>query len=88
MQFIDKSGEHARLFERVLRYIVLGRRVLPSHLYISDVDIASREPIGGGGFADVYKGLSRGCSVAIKVPRIFGFTEEEVRKVSPAFAIL
>ena len=72
LQFIDKGGKHTRLLERVLRAIVAERGILPSYLYIHGVQRISRNPVGCGGFADVWIGEMHGQRLALKVLRVSG----------------
>jgi hypothetical protein len=43
---------------------------LPSSLFVHGVQLPDRDRVGGGGFADVYKGCFRGEDVAIKRLRV------------------
>ena len=45
---------------------------LPNFLFISGVRRVGENPVGGGGFADVWEGEVFGRRVALKVIRIFG----------------
>jgi serine/threonine-protein kinase TNNI3K len=42
---------------------------LPSSLFVHGVKLDSRDPFFGGGFADVYRGVCEGETVAVKKPR-------------------
>jgi hypothetical protein len=49
--------------------------ILPTSLFVQGVDIGSmRDPLHGGGFADIYRGRHKGLEVAVKKLR---FSEEQ-----------
>jgi hypothetical protein len=65
----------------VLLRIPRKRKLLPSYLYLSDVQRTSVYPLAGGGMADVYMGKYFGQDVALKVlhfGRIVVYPNEEV----------
>jgi len=47
------------------------RGILPPNLFLTGVERQGRDPVGGGGFSDVWKGTYKGDLVAVKVLRIF-----------------
>ena len=50
----------------------MDRGTLPSYLYISGVKKVSKNPVGCGGFADVWIGEASGWKLALKVLRDSG----------------
>ena len=50
----------------------MERGTLPSYLYISGVKKVSKNPVGCGGFADVWIGEASGQKLALKVLRDSG----------------
>jgi len=46
--------------------------ILPDYLFVSGVLRIGRNPLVGGGCADIWKGKFKGEPVALKVLRIFG----------------
>jgi hypothetical protein len=59
---------------------------LPTSLFVQGVDIGSiRDPLHGGGFADIYRGRYNGLEVAVKKLRIFTHERERVHRVSRTF---
>ncbi|TDL20654.1 kinase-like protein [Rickenella mellea] len=72
LQFlIDGKCSWHRVFERVIFYIVSKTGILPSRLFKCGARRVGRNPVIGGGFADVWRGELKGESVALKVLRIF-----------------
>lgn len=43
---------------------------MPTHMHMKGVVKIGRDPVGSGGFADVWKGIVNGVVVALKVPRL------------------
>lgn len=43
---------------------------MPTHMYVKGVIKIGRDPVGSGGFSDVWKGMTNGTVVALKVPRL------------------
>ncbi len=71
-----KSRAHTasiRRFRRKLRRVTVRSAqeadALPSSIYIEGVDLPDRNRVGGGGYADVYKGVLDGTQVAVKQVR-------------------
>lgn len=44
---------------------------MPTHMHVKGVIKIGRDPVGSGGFADVWKGMVNGTIVALKVPRLY-----------------
>ena len=57
--------------------MVLKSGQLPKSMVITDVRRNVPNPIAGGGFADVWRGLYEGQEVALKVLRFFGQSESD-----------
>lgn len=57
---------------------------MPRQMYLKGVRKTGRCPVGGGGFADVWKGMVEGKVVALKVPRLHctGADSKKVEAVS------
>lgn len=74
-QLIDQreTAPSHRLVERILKKIVTHRGVLPRYLFQYNIKRTERNPIAGGGFADVWRGELRGKTVALKVLRTFEY---------------
>lgn len=43
---------------------------MPTQMHVKGVVKIGRDPVGSGGFADVWKGIVNGTVVALKVPRL------------------
>lgn len=43
---------------------------MPTLMHVKGVVKIGRDPVGRGGFADVWKGIANGTVVAMKVPRL------------------
>lgn len=72
-----KQNEEWKIFSRSIKrrllsaiYEAVGRSaVLPKHMYLQDVSKNGKFPVGGGAYADVWKGTVNGNVVALKIPR-------------------
>jgi hypothetical protein len=90
------SNPGSPLTHKVLRLQVRvadARNIFPSSLYIKSVKLLGREPVSGGGFADVFAGQWKGKDVALKRIRVFkgdeGFrTVTSVSRVSSVASLL
>lgn len=58
---------------------------LPSSMIISHIELASRNPVHGGGCADIFRGLFGQYAIALKVLRIFN--EADMKAVLPVYLI-
>ncbi|TDL22584.1 kinase-like protein [Rickenella mellea] len=83
--FVDERCMWRVQFERFLKKTVRTRDILPSYLFIPGVQRIGKNAVGGGGFADVWKGELAGKIVALKVLRIFG-PETECAKIFKEFS--
>lgn len=54
--------------------------VVPQALILKGLVISDKDSIGGGGFADIYKGRYRQVPVALKRLRVFQTLEESKRE--------
>lgn len=43
---------------------------MPTHMHVKGVVKIGCDPVGIGGFADVWKGMANGKVVALKIPRL------------------
>lgn len=80
----EKSPTY-RLIERALRKIVNKTGKLPEYLFQNQVKRLGRNPITGGGFADVWRGDLHGKVVALKVLRHFEQTEDARKRRHQSF---
>ncbi|KDQ55762.1 hypothetical protein JAAARDRAFT_133522 [Jaapia argillacea MUCL 33604] len=72
------------LRQRIGRFLVRlseAWNVLPSALHIGGVQLMSRDPVAGGGFADIFRGTHHETDVAIKRLRFHTFSEAKRRDV-------
>ena len=70
---------------RCLRFLckICGRdALLPKSLTIPLSCDRSKDPLCHGGFADVWKGVSRDLEVAVKVLKSYQCNQEQIRKAS------
>ncbi|PBK82470.1 kinase-like protein [Armillaria gallica] len=65
---------------KCLQTLCKARNIVPSSLCLRDVIREGENPVGGGGFADIWKGRRHDTQVCLKVLRVFG-TEEQKAKV-------
>lgn len=74
------TTEHRTLLSNLL---FRGRKEghLPSRFYVKDVIRVGKDPVAGGGFADVWRGEWDKKPVALKVLRVFGTTGERQWKL-------
>ncbi|KAJ3753816.1 kinase-like domain-containing protein, partial [Lentinula raphanica] len=73
---------HRRSCFSLICYLVKRIRALPlSLLVIKDVARVGRNPVAGGGFADVWRGTMNGQAVCLKVLRLVTEQDEEARTV-------
>ncbi|KAJ3829203.1 kinase-like domain-containing protein [Lentinula raphanica] len=76
------SESHRRSCFSLICYLVKRIRALPlSLLVIKDVARVGRNPVAGGGFADVWRGTMNGQAVCLKVLRLVTEQDEEARTV-------
>ncbi|TDL15389.1 kinase-like protein [Rickenella mellea] len=86
LQFlVDGKCSGCRVFERVIFDLVSKTGILPSHLFICGARRVGRNPVIGGGFADVWRGELRGEPVALKVLRIFQRGEADFEYIHKKF---
>ncbi|KAK0231912.1 kinase-like domain-containing protein [Armillaria nabsnona] len=69
---------------KCLRALSKARNIVPSSLCLRDVIREGENPVGGGGFADIWKGRLHDIQVCLKVLRVF-FPEEHQAKVLREF---
>jgi hypothetical protein len=66
----------------ILVKLCLRNTTFPSSLFVPDVDIGDvRDPVEGGGFADIFKGRRDGLDVAVKRLRTFEKDRARIHKV-------
>ncbi|KAL0572734.1 hypothetical protein V5O48_009234 [Marasmius crinis-equi] len=53
-----------------LNAVVKKYHVFPSSFFFNDIERVGEHPLGGGGFADVYKGIAEDQPVCLKVLRV------------------
>ena len=70
-----------RFCDRFLQKLVRRSGELPGYLIIRDVEKLGSNPVGGGGYSDVWQGLLRRNLVAMKVLRLFNVTDKERRRI-------
>jgi len=69
---LDNDGQRSRHnAHRLLVKLSENCGILPSYLSIVEVDNCGQEPVGGGGFSDIFKASYRGEDVALKRLRDF-----------------
>jgi hypothetical protein len=69
--------------------LAANSNILPTSLFVHGVDIGSiRDPIYGGGFADIYQGRFEGIDVAVKKLRLNDGTDRaKIHSVSASYVI-
>ena len=73
----------------MLRKMCLGRRRLPPSYAITDeLRWIGDYPYGGGGNADVWRGVYRGSGIAIKVLRVNSKNLARLERVRPLISVL
>ncbi len=65
------SRKCRRRIHRVTVRLAQASDRLPSTVFIEGVALSDQHPVGGGSYADVYKGDFNGVEVAVKKVRIF-----------------
>ncbi|KAJ3995497.1 kinase-like domain-containing protein [Lentinula boryana] len=74
------SESHRRSCFSLICHLVKRIRALPlSLLIIKDVERVGRNPVAGGGFADVWRGIMNGEDVCLKVLRLVTEQDERTR---------
>ncbi|KAH8110411.1 kinase-like protein [Phellopilus nigrolimitatus] len=73
----NNQFESCRVLERFLQKLVNVTGFLPKFLFLSNIKRVGKNPITGGGFADVWKGSMGGNLVALKVLRNFGLSDSK-----------
>jgi mitogen-activated protein kinase kinase kinase len=85
-QTLDVTPNTDDVFRRCLhklRTICGDHAILPSsYTILGDLSRVGDDPVGGGGFSDVWKGIHNGRKVCIKDPRFHVQNREAVEKVS------
>ncbi|THH32824.1 hypothetical protein EUX98_g1317 [Antrodiella citrinella] len=69
---------------RLLIKLSKASGVLPSHLFLDEIRCFNRDPVAGGGFADICRGTYYAQPVALKRLRVFK-TNEDLEKARKAF---
>ncbi|PBK89471.1 hypothetical protein ARMGADRAFT_935652 [Armillaria gallica] len=72
--------EYRKACMKCLRALCNARNIVPSSLFLRDVIREGKNPVGGGGFADIWKGHLHDTHVCLKVLRVF-CPEEQKAKV-------
>lgn len=60
-----RSRLNLLIYDAAKRY-----NIVPTHMHVKGVVKIGRDPVGSGGFADIWKGMANGTVVALKVPRL------------------
>ncbi|KAJ3862367.1 hypothetical protein EV359DRAFT_10643, partial [Lentinula novae-zelandiae] len=55
-------------------------QILPSSMILQEIEREGQNPVGGGGFADIWRGAVNNQSVCLKVLRLVIEPDEEVRQ--------
>ncbi|KIK64864.1 hypothetical protein GYMLUDRAFT_258825 [Collybiopsis luxurians FD-317 M1] len=64
-----------------LRHLATRYEILPSSLFIKELQRDGQNPIGGGGFADIWRGIAgSNQSICLKVLRLILEPDEDVRE--------
>ena len=66
----DKSHTRSQL-RQIMYWIADKYDVYPSQMHITGNIVREKEPLAGGGFGDIYKGVYQGNVVAMKRLRVF-----------------
>ncbi|TDL20548.1 kinase-like protein [Rickenella mellea] len=74
-----------RKFDRFVKDLMVETGILPRGLTITNARRVDKDPISGGGFADVWRGELWGKPVAMKVLRIFQGGKNDVETVRRKF---
>ncbi|KAK0439172.1 kinase-like domain-containing protein [Armillaria borealis] len=64
---------------KCLQALCKARNTVPSSLCLRDVIREGENPVGGGGFADIWKGRLRDAQVCLKVLRVFCPEEQQAK---------
>ena len=75
MDHVELSS--VRNVDRFMRLAAEKRLIFPSSLFLSGIQRIGANSAHGGGFGDVWKGEHEGKLVALKVLRLFCFTDQE-----------
>lgn len=80
-QVVDWNTSSRRQVEQFLKEIVKHSSYLPRylHVFLEGITRIAANPVGGGGFSDVWKGNLGGEIVALKVLR--AYTDDNSRSV-------
>ncbi|KAK0190045.1 kinase-like domain-containing protein [Armillaria mellea] len=64
---------------KCLRVLCRAQKAVPSSLFLRDVTKEGKNAIDGGGFADIWKGRRHNTQVCLKVLRVFGTEDPQVK---------
>ena len=79
-QILNPGRKFNKRLRRLVVRLAKALDKLPLQIYIKGVSLAERDPIGGGAFADVYKGVLNGQEVAVKKLRVFLYQTDEEKE--------
>ena len=71
MSFTENRRSAIKMLVRCAR----ERSILPSNLFLTGVEKEGQDPVGGGGFSDVWKGTYQEKYIAVKVLRTFSLRQ-------------
>ncbi|KAF9262799.1 kinase-like protein [Marasmius fiardii PR-910] len=74
------GGRYRQRCTKCLNSLVKKYLVFPSSFFFNDIEREGNYPLGGGGFADVYKGIANSQTVCLKVLRTHTQSDEMKRK--------
>ncbi|KAG7090079.1 hypothetical protein E1B28_011696 [Marasmius oreades] len=74
------DGSYRKRCTKCLNALVKKYRIFPSSFFCDNVRRDGDYPLGGGGFADIYKGVADNRSVSLKVLRVHTQPDEKKRK--------
>ncbi|KAI3601258.1 hypothetical protein WG66_013258 [Moniliophthora roreri] len=64
------NDQYRRLCMKCLRALVKKYQILPSSIFLSNIECHGDYPVGGGGFSDIWKGSAGKQDVCLKVIRL------------------